>query len=96
MIYSNTVTVGEALESVLKDLNLKHGVYEVRINTLWETIMGNAIARHTRELILKGDRLCLTVDSAPLRNELFYARLKIREMLNKELGQEVIKDVFIY
>ncbi len=96
MAKSNEVTLGAALESVLTELNLRHGVYEARIEALWEPVMGNTIARHTTNINLKGDRLYLTVDSAALRTELFYSRVKIRDVVNKELGKNIIKDVFIY
>lgn len=96
MAKSNEVTLGAAIESVINELNLRHGVYEAKIEAMWEALMGRTIAKHTTNLNLKGDRLYVTVDSAALRNELFYARVKIKEVVNKELGKEIIKDVFIY
>jgi hypothetical protein len=96
MARSNEVSLGAALESVLTELNLRHGVYEARIEAMWEPVMGRTIARHTTNINLKGDRLYLTVDSAALRNELFYARVKIRDVVNRELAKDIIKDVFIY
>jgi len=96
MARSNEVSLGAALESVLTELNLRHGVYEARIEAMWESVMGRTIARHTTNINLKGDRLYVTVDSAALRNELFYSRVKIRDVVNKELAKDIIKDVFIY
>lgn len=93
---TNEVSLGAAIESLLGELNLKHGVYEAKIEAMWESVMGKTIARHTTAINLKGNRLYLTVDSAPLRNELFYARVKISDIINKELGTDIIKDVFIY
>jgi hypothetical protein len=96
MSKTNEVSLGAAIESVITELNLRHGVYEAKIEGMWESIMGRTIAKHTTNINLKGDRLYLTVDSAPLRNELFYSRVKIKDMVNKELGKDIIKDVFIY
>lgn len=96
MSRTNEVSLGAAIESMLSELNLRHGVYEAKIEGMWESVMGRTIARHTTGINLKGDRLYLTVDSAALRNELFYSRTKIREVLNKEIGKDIIKDVFIY
>ena len=96
MAKSNEVSLGAALESVLTELNLRHGVYEAKIEAMWETVMGKTIAKHTTNINLKGDRLYLTVDSAALRNELFYSRVKIKDVVNKELEKDIIKDVFIY
>jgi hypothetical protein len=96
MSRTNEVSLGAAIESMLSELNLRHGVYEAKIEAMWESLMGRTIARHTTNINLKGDRLYLTVDSAALRNELFYSRVKIREVINKEIGVDIIKDVFIY
>ena len=93
---TNEVTLGAAIQSMLAELNLRHGVYEARIEAMWEKVMGRSVAKHTTQIQLKGDRLYVTVDSAPLRNELFYSRLKIRDVINQELAGDVIKDVFIY
>jgi hypothetical protein len=93
---TNEVTLGAAIQSMLTELNLRHGVYEAKIESMWEAVMGRSVSRHTTAIQLKADRLYVTVDSAPLRNELFYSRLKIRDVINHELGTDVIKDVFIY
>ncbi|MBS1594432.1 MAG: DUF721 domain-containing protein [Bacteroidetes bacterium] len=93
---TNTVTLGAAIQSVLAELNLRHGVYEARVEAMWERVMGRSVARHTTAIRLKADRLYITVDSAPLRSELFYSRMQIRDVVNQELGVEVINDVFIY
>jgi hypothetical protein len=93
---TNEVTLGAAIQSMLTELNLRHGINEVKIESMWESLMGRSVARHTTQIQLRGDRLYVTVDSAPLRNELFYSRLKIRDVVNTELKADVIKDVFIY
>ena len=93
---THEVTLGAAIQSMLTELNLRHGVYEAKIEAMWESVMGRSVSRHTTNIHLKGDRLYVTVDSSPLRNELFYSRLKIRDVVNHELGLDVIKDVFIY
>ena len=93
---TNETSLGEAIEAVLQDSNLTHGIYEAKIQAMWETLMGRSISRHTTQIQLKGSRLYLTIDSAPLKNELFYSRDKICEVVNKELKKDILKDVFIY
>ena len=93
---TNEISLGDAIDAVLKDNNLIHGVYEAQIQAMWETLMGRSISRHTTQIQLKGSRLYLTIDSAPLKNELFYSREKIREVVNRELKKDILKDVFIY
>ena len=93
---TNEISLGAAIDAVLQDSNLAHGIYEAKIQAMWESLMGRSISRHTTQIQLKGSRLYLTVDSAPLKNELFYSREKICDVVNRELKREILKDVFIY
>jgi len=92
----NEVTMGEAIEEMIHSLKLSSGLYEAKIQGTWETVMGKTIARYTKSINLKGGKLYLTIESAPLKNELFYSREKIKDIFNKELGADVIKEVLIY
>jgi hypothetical protein len=92
----NEITLGEAIDEMIGTLKLSSGLYEAKIQSSWEVVMGKTIARYTKSINLKGGKLYLTIESAPLKNELFYSREKIKEIFNKELGAEVIKEVFIY
>jgi hypothetical protein len=96
MARTNEVTLGAAIDAVLKSCNLRHGVYEAKIQSLWAEVMGKTVARYTISVQLNGNRLYVVVDSAPLKSELFYSRDKIKEVINREIGAEIIKDVFIY
>ena len=40
-------------------------------------------------------KLYITVDSAPLRQELSYGREKIKKVMNEELGEDYIEEVII-
>jgi hypothetical protein len=67
----------------------------VRIKEIWKTVMGDIVARHTSNLRLREKTLFVSLDSAPLRSELAYAREKIRQMLNHELGGDYLQEVVI-
>lgn len=79
---------------MVKELKLKPKLDEVRIREEWAKIP--AFARYTREINLRGGKLYITIDSSPLKQELSYSLDKIKAMLNKELGSEVITEVIIY
>ena len=55
MSRTNEVSLGAAIESMLSELNLRHGVYEAKIEAMWESVMGRTIAKHTTQINLKGD-----------------------------------------
>lgn len=89
----NQVTLSEAIDAFLRNPRIRAGVDEARVKQLWAQLMGPAIARYTTDIQLHRERLTLTISSAPLKNELFYSREKIKELLNRELGHEAIKQV---
>ena len=89
----------QSLKDVLKDLvetyRLKSKLNQTRINSLWEKLMGNSISRYTKEIKVRKNKLYLTIESAPLRQELSFGRDKIKRMLNEELGEDYIHEVVI-
>lgn len=92
----NNVTLKQALDAMVKNLKLKGGIDEVRVREEWQKLMGGPIAKYTREISLKKGKLYVKVDSAPLKQELSYSREKIKELFNKELGEEIIQEVVIF
>ena len=92
----NEISLGDAIDEMITTLKLGSGLYEAKIQSSWEKVMGKTIARYTKSINLKNGKLYLTIESASLKNELFYSRDKIKEIYNKELGAEIIKEVLIY
>lgn len=92
---SNDMSLREALQQFLNHSNLKPKMYESRVPTLWDEMMGPTISGYTREIKMKGNRLFLRIDSAPLRAELTIGREKLKNLLNDQLGEEYITEVII-
>ena len=67
----------------------------MQIEDIWESIMGKTIARYTDKLQIFGDKLIITTQVAPLKQELIYQKEKIILRVNEALGQKVIKEVVI-
>jgi hypothetical protein len=57
--------------------------------------MGNGVNSYTKEVVLKGTTLYVSLNSTVLREELSYGKQKIIKMINEELRKEVIKDVIL-
>lgn len=91
----NDLTLKEALQDMIRELRLKPHLDEVRIKMLWEKVMGKTIATYTSDIQLRKNVLYLTLLSAPLKQELLFARDKIKARLNEELGEEQVKEVVI-
>ena len=67
----------------------------MRIEELWEEIMGKTIAKYTDKIQIIGTTLFITSTVAPLKNELLYQKEKIIERVNEAMGEKIIKDVVI-
>ena len=65
------------------------------IEAVWEDIMGKTISRYTEKLQIIGDKLIITTNVAPLKNELIYQKEKIKQRVNEALGQKVVGEVII-
>jgi hypothetical protein len=89
------LSIQEAMNEFLKRSKLKSGIQAVRIEALWEEIMGKTIAKYTDKIQIIGTTLFITSTVAPLKNELLYQKEKIIERVNESLGEKIIKDVVI-
>jgi len=93
MIRSNEQSLGDVIRAFLKQHRLEKKLDETKLIHSWEKIVGDMIARHTRNIYIRNRILFVKLDSPALANELSYARAKIVKSLNKEAGKELIEDV---
>ena len=67
----------------------------MQIEDLWEELMGKTIARYTDKIQIVNNTLFISTSVAPLKTELLFQKDKIRERVNEELGENVIREVVI-
>ncbi|MCK9423082.1 MAG: DUF721 domain-containing protein [Bacteroidales bacterium] len=92
---SNEKPLRLAIEEFLEVYNLKNKINESKIMASWEIVVGEMVAKNTKRLTIRGKVLYVKVESAALRNELIYARTKIINALNKEVGTTVIEEMIM-
>lgn len=85
----------EAMQHFLKQSRLKNGIQAMRIESLWEEIMGKTISKYTDKIQVIGTTLFITTSVAPLKNELVFQKEKIIERINEAMGESMIKEVII-
>ncbi len=85
----------DAIQQFLKQSKLKSGLQAVRIEDIWEQIMGKTIAKYTDKIQIINHTLFITSTVAQLKHELLYQKEKIIERVNEVLGEKVINDVVI-
>ncbi len=95
MAKSNDVTLKEALKQMLNSSRMKSGLYKTKIEHLWKEKMGTTIAQSTSDIRIYKNKLYLTINSAPIKNELNYSKAKIIKMINQHLQEDFLEDVII-
>ena len=87
------------LKDVLKEFvnknNLQDGLNKVDVKDAWENLMGKGVNNYTTSVSLKNNTLYVTLSSSVLREELSYGKEKIINMLNEELGKELIEKLIL-
>ncbi len=88
-------SIGQAIQQFLNKSRIKGDIQAMQIDEVWEKIMGKTVARYTDKLQIFGDKLVVTTQVAPLKQELVYQKEKIIQRVNEALGQKIIREVII-
>ena len=92
---SNDQSIKEVIGEILETYKLKGRLDEVKLRNSWEKLMGKAVSSRTRSISLKDGMLIIQVTSAPLSQELYMGASKIISLLNREIGEEIIREIRI-
>lgn len=92
---ANEVSLGDAIKQMLKTYKIegKHNAY-LAVHA-WENVMGKMINNRTKSIYLKDETLFVFLSSSVLRQELNFGRKKIVDLINQEVGKNIIKNVEI-
>jgi len=92
---SNESPIIDVLKEFIQANKLQGGMDKIDVQEAWKSLMGNGVNHYTKEVILKGSTLYVSLTSAVLREELSYGKQKIIQMINEELKKEVVTDVVL-
>ena len=91
----NEFSIGDAISSYLQEIGIRDRLKVEAVIEQWSRIMGQAIAANTSKLWYKDGVLHVQMSNPTWRMELGMAKSKIKEVLNREMGQEIIQEVRI-
>ncbi|KJD33717.1 RNA-binding protein [Tamlana sedimentorum] len=89
------LSISDALKQFVETNKLDKGLDKVNVANAWENLMGNGINNYTTSVSLDRETLYVSLSSSVLREELSYGKQKIINMLNEELGKEIIKKLIL-
>lgn len=87
--------VGGVILQYLRETGLETPLNEYRLIQAWETVMGPAVAKYTKDLKIYNQVLFVTLSSAALRNELLMRRTELTARLNNHVGAQVITQIVL-
>ena len=90
---SKTISLAEALNDYIREMNLGSKLSEVGVISSWEDIVGKAISSRTTKIYIRDSVLYVHLNSSVVRNELLMLRQALKEKLNEKAGSEVVKDI---
>ena len=88
-------SLSDAIQQFLNQSRLKGDIQAMQIEDAWEQIMGKTVARYTDKLQIFGDKLIITTQVAPLKQELIYQKEKIKQRVNEAFGKKIINEVVV-
>jgi hypothetical protein len=89
------ISLQDAIQQFLQKSRLKSGIQALRIEDVWENVMGKTVAKYTDKIQIINHTLYIHSTVAPLKNELLYQKEKIIERVNEALGEKVVKEVVV-
>lgn len=92
---SKFISLSEAINDYIKEMNLGPRLAEVDILNSWEEIVGKAIAMRTTKIYIRDKILYVHLNSSVVRNELLMLRESLKDKLNEKAGSPVIKDIVL-
>jgi predicted nucleic acid-binding Zn ribbon protein len=92
---SKTISLAEAMQDYIKEMNLGPKLKEISILSSWEEMVGKAISSRTDKVYIRAGVLYVHLKSSIVRNELMMIREGLREKLNNQAGEEIIKEIIL-
>ncbi|WP_417885589.1 DUF721 domain-containing protein [Zunongwangia sp.] len=92
---NENLSLSDVLKEFVHENKLEKGLNKVHVRDAWGNQMGPAIKKYTTNIQLKNTTLYVQLSSSVLRQELSYGKEKIINMLNKELGEDLIKKLVL-
>ncbi len=93
---SDTSSLKEAIDAMIDSYKLRGKFDENKLINSWELMMGKPISRRTDKMFIKDKILFVKLNSAPLRQELTIAKVKVLEIIHRSFDKELVSDVRFY
>ncbi len=90
------IPIKKTLDHVLREYNIKGDIDAHKIFYLWDDIVGERTARHTKPARIGNDTLFVEVDDPLWLTQLRYMKIDILDKIEKKVKKGVLKDLKFY
>ena len=90
-----SVSMKDAVKGFLKAQGLEGEYKEKVVIGNWGELVGKPIALRTEKIAIKNSVLYLKMNSSVMRDELFQRKSQIIDIINKEAGFVMVKEVYL-
>lgn len=87
--------IKDLMKSFIKENNLSKGMQKLKIEEVWEKLMGPGVVSYTEQVQLQNRTLIIKLTSSVLREELSYGKEKIVKMINQEMGEDLVSKLML-
>src|SRR5262245_42759249 len=91
----NTVHIGQAIQNLLSNYQLKSKFDETNLVSSWERLVGKPIAKRTKKVSIRNKVLFVELDSPSLKHDLAMHKTKILDILKKEFGKDAVHEIVL-
>ena len=92
---TRTRLIGEVLEEFFKRPYVAAKIAEGKLPEYWREIVGEYAAMQTHEIRLENHILYIGIRSSVVRNEIFFRRDHIMQLLNERAGVRLINAIIV-
>ena len=93
MKHSQPKLIGGVIDSTIRVLGIGRRLKDFEVLDRWPQIVGEQIAKVAVPQRLENGKLFVHVSQAPWRNELVFLKNALIQKINKEMEQDIVKDI---
>lgn len=89
-------SIAELLPEFLRKEGLETPLQQKRLIMSWDSVVGENIAAYCGDKFIKNQTLYVKIENAALRADLTMSRATLVNLLNEQVGAQVIADIRFY
>ncbi len=92
---SESQPLKKVIDQLLRAYGYQDQLDELDIIKIYEDLVGNMFAKHTKKIFFKNKTLHIKLDSAALKQELSYVKEGLVQKLNAEMGRKIVENIVV-